>query len=221
MAVATRSDDEVDPSEDQRPGLAGRTVSMSRAAVATAALMFLTGAAVYAWQSGEDQPDPNPVDIGFADDMFTHHLQGVAMAVTYLGEGTDPILRQTANEIIIVQAGEARLLGEEMEAWGRPDSDPEVAMDWMGMPVPQDQQPGMATEEQLAELETATGAELDDLFTTLMIEHHRGGIHMAEFVAANGSEPQVLRLAEAMVTTQQSEIGEMNARREAIGLPAR
>ena len=39
----------------------------------------------------------------------------------------------------------------------------------------------MATPQQLADLQAARGLELDDLFTQLMIEHHAGGIHMAQY----------------------------------------
>jgi uncharacterized protein (DUF305 family) len=91
-------------------------------------------------------------------------------------------------------------------------------MAWMDETVPQDQQPGMATEEELDELAGASGEELDDLFTRLMIDHHRGGIHMAEHAVAHGHESDVTDLAEAMVTTQRSEIAEMNAQREVLGL---
>ncbi len=151
--------------------------------------------------------------------MRTHHLQGVEMALAYLEDGTDPTLRQMANEIVLVQAGESRLLGQYLEDWGSPDLDLQTAMGWMDAPVPQDAQPGMATPEQMEELASATGEELDDLFTSLMIDHHRGGIHMAEYAADHGHEDALTSLAEAIVTTQRSEIAEMNLQREVLGLP--
>ncbi len=203
---------------DVEPFFAGRTVSLGHAVIAVLALMFLTGAAVFAWQQWANEPHPNDADIGFADDMITHHLQGVAMSLAYLEDGTDPILRQTANEIILVQAGEARLLGQAMEDWGRPDVDHDTAMEWMGMaPVPQDQQPGMASEDEMAELEAAEGAELDELYSRLMIEHHRGGLHMSTYAEEHAAVPEIAHLAGAMATTQRSEIAELNLQREALG----
>ncbi len=77
----------------------------------------------------------------------------------------------------------------------------------------------MATEAELAELDAAEGQELDDLFSSLMIRHHRGGTHMAQYAADDGSEESITSLAQAIVTTQESEIAEMNLRREALGLP--
>jgi uncharacterized protein (DUF305 family) len=91
-------------------------------------------------------------------------------------------------------------------------------MEWMDAPVDQDAQPGMATQAQLDELDAATGTELDDLFSSLMIAHHRGGIHMAQYAVDHGHEDDLTTLAQAMVTTQQSEVGEMNLRRQALGL---
>jgi uncharacterized protein (DUF305 family) len=207
-----------DSDDDLEPLVAGRVVDLGRAILATVALMFLTGAAVFSWQQWAAQPHPNATDIGFADDMRSHHLQGVAMALAYLEDGTDPTLRQMANEIVLVQAGEARVLSQFLQDWGSPDLDLDNAMAWMGETVPQDQQPGMATDEQLVELGEAEGLELDDLFTSLMIEHHRGGIHMAQDAARHAHEADVRDLAQAMVTTQESEVAEMNLQREHLGL---
>ena len=136
--------------------------------LATFALMFLAGPRVFAWQQAANEPSPNAVDIGFADDMRTHHLQGVTMALSYLKDGTDPTFLQMANEIVLVQAGESRLLSQYLEDWGSPDLDLDTAMGWMDMaPVPQTEQPGMATDAELAELDAAEGQELDDLFSSL------------------------------------------------------
>jgi uncharacterized protein (DUF305 family) len=210
--------DDVDEDDDLEPLVSGRLVDLGRAILVTLSLMFLTGAAVYLWQQSAGDPAPNEVDIGFADDMRTHHLQGVAMGLTYLAEGTDPTLRQMANEIVLVQAGENRLLNQYLQDWGLPDLELETAMEWMDAPVPQDEQPGMATPEQLEELEAASGAELDDLFSALMIAHHRGGVHMADHAVTHANEDEVVTLARSMVDTQRSEIAEMNLRREALGL---
>ncbi len=224
-------DPEADPSEpgdpeaevvddDLDPLIGGRTVDLGRALLAGFVAMFFAGAVVFAWQQAAHEPDPNEVDIGFADDMRTHHLQGVELALAYLEDGTDPYFRSVAEEIVIVQAGESRLMGQWLEDWGNPDLDLDNAMAWMGMaPVPQTEQPGMASEAEVAELEAAEGEELDDLFSRLMIAHHRGGQHMAQYAADHGSEEVVTDLAPAIVTTQQSEVAEMNIHREQLGLP--
>jgi uncharacterized protein (DUF305 family) len=208
----------IDDDGDLEPLVQGRVVDLGRAILATVALMFLAGAAVFAWQQWANDPHPNDVDVGFAEDMQVHHNQGVTMALAYLEDGTDPTLRQMAEEIVRVQAGEVRLMGQFLVDWGSPDLDLDTAMAWMGEPVAQDEMPGMATPEQLDQLDAATGEELDDLFTQFMIEHHRGGIHMAQYAVDHGHESDLTDLAQAMVTTQTSEIGEMNLQRESLGL---
>jgi uncharacterized protein (DUF305 family) len=174
---------------------------------------FLTGVVATWWANRE--PTPNATDVGFYDDMTTHHEQAVGMAITYLSHGTDPVLRFVAGKINASQNGDMRQMYTALQEWGKKGT-PDVAMEWMGMSVPQDAQPGMATKEQLDELSTARGRELDDLFSRLMISHHEGGIHMAEAAASSGKLSR--DLATFMATTQRDEIGELNTRREQLGL---
>jgi uncharacterized protein (DUF305 family) len=67
----------------------------------------------------------------------------------------------------------------------------------------------MATDEQLAELEAAHGKAADMLFLNLMIEHHRGGVQMAEAVIPLTERPEVLNMAQTIRDTQSAEIDTM------------
>jgi uncharacterized protein (DUF305 family) len=177
------------------------------------AVAFLTGVVTTWWANRE--PTPNAVDVGFYDDMTTHHDQAIGMAITYLSHGTDPVLRFVAGKINASQNGDNRQMFTALQEWGKRGT-PDVAMEWMNMPVRQDAQPGMATQEQLDELEKARGRRLDDLFSRMMIDHHQGGIHMAEAAASRGDLSR--GLATYMATSQRSEIGELNTRRQQLGL---
>jgi uncharacterized protein (DUF305 family) len=137
------------------------------------------------------------------------------MAITYLKYGTDQVLGFVASEINTVQNGDIRQMQAALQDWGAKTT-PDVAMEWMGMPVPQNAQPGMATGAQLKELANARGRELDDLFSRLMIEHHQGGIHMANAAARTGKLSK--NAAAGMASLQRSEINEINLRREQLGL---
>src|SRR5262249_31170305 len=53
-----------------------------------------------------EQPARDSVDVGFFQDMGTHHGQAVAMGFSYVAHGTDPLLRQIATEIIDYQNAE-------------------------------------------------------------------------------------------------------------------
>ncbi len=48
-------------------------------------------------------------------------------------------------------------------------------------------------------------------FVTMMIPHHAGAIDMARFELANGKDPAMRKLAEAIVSAQENEISEMQA----------
>lgn len=79
--------------------------------------------------------------------------------------------------------------------------------------------PGMATEAELARLAAASGRDLDVLFVTLMIRHHRGGVEMAQYAALHAEEDKVRALARAMALNQSKEINEMQRYLDRLGAP--
>jgi uncharacterized protein (DUF305 family) len=91
-------------------------------------------------------------------------------------------------------------------------------MAWMHEPHPAQQMPGMATGADIDRLRAAEGVEADDLFSQLMIRHHDGGIHMAEFAATEAQTSNIRNFARGMGASQRSEIGEINLVRRQLGL---
>ena len=69
----------------------------------------------------------------------------------------------------------------------------------------------MATADQRAELKAATGADAARLYAELMLNHHLGGMHMAQYAADHASESAVRVLAQSMIKSQQSDISELRA----------
>jgi uncharacterized protein (DUF305 family) len=145
--------------------------------------------------------------------MRYHHDQATQMSLTYLEKpaaGQDPNLRTIASEILLGQQLEAGAMVQLLHDYGQPDSNETgTAMSWMSMPLPVAQMPGMATPEDIAALKAATGKDADRQFATLMITHHLGGIHMAEFAAAHASEHDVRVLAQSDIASQQSDVNEL------------
>ena len=180
------------------------------------ACLFAGGAAVYWWE--QRPPRPNAADVGFYDDMTVHHQQAIDMSIDYLEHGKDRVLRQMANEIVLFQAGDIRTMQTALQDWHKDPND-DVAMAWMGTPVPEDQQPGMATPQQMKRLAVATGSDLDELFTRLMINHHAGGAHMSEEEVRLGKDHDTVTFAKAMASGQLMEIEEMNHIRRRLGFP--
>src|SRR6476659_4951006 len=58
---------------------------------------LIAGAGVYWWQ--QRSPNPGRTDVGFYDDMTTHHLQAIAMSNAYIRNGRSPFLSQEAGEV--------------------------------------------------------------------------------------------------------------------------
>lgn len=185
------------------------------------AVLFFGGVVGWLVEERANQPDPSAVDTGFFQDMITHHEQALELSFPVVREGSDPSIRQHAQEVLLFQAREIGTMQQRLGEWGvdvtqRPDQ----AMTWMEMtPVPVDQMPGLATREQLDELQAAEGAAADQLFLDLMIRHHLGGIHMAQYAAEHASESATRELAQNMATVQSREVGELRVIQERLGYP--
>ncbi|MEU9236820.1 DUF305 domain-containing protein [Streptomyces subrutilus] len=66
--------------------------------------------------------------------------------------------------------------------------------------------PGMATKEELARLDAASGRDAEVLYLQLMTDHHKGGVAMAEGCARQCGTPVERELAQGMVDAQRSEL---------------
>ena len=193
--------------------------SLPQAVILVAALCLVTG--VVGWRLAQaDHPSRGSVDAGFLEDMQTHHLQALEIGYAYLEHGSNPTLRHIARDIISTQGIEVGQMRSVLSEWGfQSTPDPEgAAMAWMHEPHPAQQMPGMATGADLDRLRSAQGVEADDLFTQLMIRHHEGGIHMAEFAGTDAETSNIRNFARGMAASQRSEIGEINAVRRELGL---
>ncbi|TYK42978.1 DUF305 domain-containing protein [Actinomadura decatromicini] len=186
-----------------------------RVTVVLAVLVLLTGAvlvALSAARSGE--PGADGPEAGFARDMSAHHAQAVRMSFIVRDRTDDPEVRLLAYDIINTQSAQIGMMTAWLDEWGLPKTDPAGRMRWMsghgghGNPAASGDaaMPGMATREQLADLERASGRDAEARFLRLMIAHHRGGVAMAEAVLARTGRDLVRRLARTMVDGQRAEI---------------
>jgi uncharacterized protein (DUF305 family) len=132
-------------------------------------------------------------DIMFAEMMIPHHQQAIEMSDLALQNSKDPEVLKLAQQIKDAQAPEI----EEMKSWGA-SSDAHMGhmMD------------GMLSDDEMAELRTATGPEFDRLFLEGMIKHHEGAIDMAEMVV-DSKKADVTALAKAIIDAQRTEISTM------------
>lgn len=151
-------------------------------------------------------PDDDSPDAGFLRDMSTHHAQAVNMSLLVLEESEDTALRTVAQDIARTQQEQIGRMQGWLVQWDLPARGPESPMSWMPDHDAEDGMPGMASEERMEELRTAEGEEAEVIFLQAMIDHHVGGVDMAEAAEELGEEPMVVDFAAGMADTQQSEI---------------
>lgn len=165
-------------------------------------------------------PGNDSVDAGFARDMQIHHAQAVDMSYAVIVATEDPTIRAIAFDILTTQQAQIGTMSGWLDAWELPAYSSAPLMAWMedghgghdGHDTDSDGalMPGMATEAEMEQLREATGVAAEILFLQLMIEHHRGGVHMARDAAENAEVEDVRALAERMAAAQEVEIDAMN-----------
>jgi uncharacterized protein (DUF305 family) len=147
------------------------------------------------------QGEFNAADSMFAMMMIPHHEQAIEMSDVILAKtGVDQDVLDLAQQIKDAQAPEIELMQSWLDDWGMPSSG---GMDGM------DHGNGKMSDDDMAALEAAEGADAARLFLQQMIEHHEGAIDMAQDVLDDGANPEVLALAERIISAQTDEIATM------------
>lgn len=187
---------------------------------ATATLAGLTCAVVLAaCGGGEDsaaQPGANSSfnasDVTFAQEMIPHHLQAVKMASLAATRARDPEVKRLAAAIAAGQQPEIGAMQDWLKTWGQPLMAGMPGMDYAQMNPEQlaetmpGSMPGMASGTDLKRLSQAKGARFDRLFLTLMLDHHRGAVQMAQRQRSEGKAPAAIALATDIERVQSAEI---------------
>jgi len=175
--------------------------------------MLIFGAGIgYYFGDSSATPKKNNVDIGFLQDMRYHHDQAVQMAYYYRTSVADPTprLNMLAEEILLSQQLESGRMVQMLRSFNAIEAnDTGTAMSWMGHPMPIDEMDGLASQAELDSLAAATGDEASKIFATLMINHHNGGIAMAQYVIEHGLNKDVISMAKSMIKGQQAEVNEL------------
>jgi uncharacterized protein (DUF305 family) len=173
--------------------------------------------------SGTPMPGESSAEAGFARDMQVHHGQAVEMSLLVRERSDDPEIRLLALDIATAQTQQQGQMFAWLAMWGLPQTSSSDEMEWLARPVidgsaghdghgdhvPGEPMPGVASFEQMQALQNATGVEAERLYLELMIEHHIGGVEMAEAVIARSDHPLVTPLAQGMVQLQQKELDYM------------
>ncbi len=166
-------------------------------AALTLAACTVTGSGTGSTDSSNQSAETNAADQGFTMEMIPHHEQAVEMADILLAKsGVDSRVIDLAQQIKSAQGPEIELMKGWLDSWGV------GSMDGMD-------HGGMMSDDDMAALESASGAEASALFLSQMIVHHEGAVEMAQMELDNGVNSDVRALAEGIIASQTAEIATM------------
>ena len=178
-------------------------------------------------------PGAGSVEVGFAQDMSTHHLQAVTMAGIARDRTTDPEIKQLAFDVERTQLEQVGRMKGWLMLWDQPEQSLGAPMQWMTEPMPGHGgmsmapssvnpaggalMPGMATDADLTKLRGLSGRPFDVFFLQLMLRHHQGGTAMAQYAVSHSSLPALKALVNSMLTSQGAEMDQMKLMLSARG----
>ena len=148
--------------------------------------------------------DVNDADVAFVQGMVPHHEQAIQMSELVIANGDDPTVIALAEQINAAQGPEIDQMNTWLDDW---DIDPAGSDGMDGM----DGANGMMSDDEMDMMSEAMGADLDRMFLETMIRHHQGAIRMAEVELEEGSNADVLALAQGIIDCQQAEIDQMQS----------
>ncbi|MFF8843844.1 DUF305 domain-containing protein [Streptomyces sp. NPDC015127] len=193
------------------------------------ALLF-AGAATVASAGGDTSASRTPgagsADAGFARDMSVHHQQAVEMSFIVRDRTKDEEVRRLAYDIANTQANQRGMMLGWLDLWGLPKVVADRApMQWMDRAADGSSghgsahgghgsgeagdgrlMPGMATKGELERLDGLSGRQAEILYLQLMINHHNGGVAMAQGCVELCTVGTERDLAQGMVDAQRSEV---------------
>jgi uncharacterized protein (DUF305 family) len=161
----------------------------------------------------------NAQDITFVSGMKPHHEQAVEMADMILEKDPSPEVRALAQQIKGAQQPEIDQLEDMLDTFGVEGTAGGEHGGEHGGGHSSDSaagHEGMMSEEQMAELEAASGVEAERLFLEMMIEHHTGAVSASETEIAEGEYDEAIALAREIKTAQEAEITEMKVLLESL-----
>jgi uncharacterized protein (DUF305 family) len=142
-------------------------------------------------------------DRAFIDAMVPHHQGAVEMAEVALENAEHREIRDLAEDVVTAQKAEIeKLRAIKVEEYGTseiPSGMDQGEMDAMGMTDPQ----GLAERRPF-----------DKAFIDAMIPHHESAIAMANAALDGSDNPEVRKIARAIVEAQEKEIAQMEAWRQ-------
>jgi uncharacterized protein (DUF305 family) len=174
--------------------------------------------------TGPNSAQPfNEVDVAFAQQMIVHHQQAIAMTKMAQSRAQDPNVKRLAAEIEAAQGPEIQTMTGWLQAWATPmpSVPPGMTPSSHGMAPSSGgmmhSMPGMVPQPDMSTMMDRHGAEFDRMFLQEMITHHQGAVDMAKIEQSSGANPEAMRLAKSIESSQTAQITQM---RQLLSSPA-
>ncbi len=174
------------------------------AGVVAVTLVSLALVACGGSSDGDSEGGANGVDRAFAIEMIDHHEMAIKMAKIAEDRASKPQVRKLAAAVIVAQQSEI----DQLKQIDKQLADENVEIGELGL---SDSMMGMNMDDSML----MRSKKFDRAFIDMMIKHHQGAIRMARVELAEGKDPQLRELAQAIIRDQSTEIEEMNAWRMA------
>jgi uncharacterized protein (DUF305 family) len=184
------------------------TIAIAGCGGAAPSVTSAPGATAAAASSAATAPH-NDADIAFVQGMIPHHTQAVAMAELVQGRASSPKVTAVATRIKQAQGPEISQMQGFLQSWDVAAAPTGNMGGMSGMTGTGSAMPGMMSDQQMQQLDSANGAAFDRLFLQLMTEHHTGAITMARTELRDGQNPDAKALAQKIVDAQRAEITTM------------
>lgn len=153
-------------------------------------------------------------DLRFIDSMIPHHEGAVVMAKEAQQKSKRPEIQKLAAAIIKAQDKEIAQLKQWRTAW-YPKA-PSTPMAWHkelnhSMAMSEAQIKAMRMDMDLGPAD----ADFDKRFLNAMLPHHEGAVVMAQDALAKSKRPEIQKLAQEIVSSQEAEIKQMKQWKQA------
>jgi uncharacterized protein (DUF305 family) len=142
--------------------------------------------------------DFNDADVMFLQMMYPHHAQAIDMSKLVADRSDNQQVITLAQNIEKAQGPEMTQMTELLAGAGKPAPSADSG-----------HMTGMMSSEQMASLQALSGAAFDRMWLQMMIDHHTGAIDMSNTVLQDGINPDVKKMAQAIIANQEAEITQM------------
>jgi uncharacterized protein (DUF305 family) len=180
--------------------MAGGQRRSARHTYPAAVLRLLAVASVLLLAACGSPATHNSADVEFARGMVPHHEQALEMSGLVASRTENPHVIDLAKRVADAQKPEIDRMNGWLRTWNAPVQ--------ASSHTAHGDSHGMVELGNLAELD---GTDFDRQWLSLMIQHHRGAVDMAQKHLAAGTDPETRKLAQDVVSHQEKEIAEMES----------